>query len=439
MKIDLNLQKYVDWKVNGIMQIKDAYGYRVKLVYADGNELVQQKSGFQTVKEAENSRMETIGQLYTNTYVVYEKISVKDFYEFWLESVMRPQITNDTYKGYESKIRNHIIPQIGKKKLSTLSRADVQKLYNKVFKKSKSVARVVKVIVGTSMKYALDKKMISYNPAEDVDLPKEKRQKEFRVRHIDEQKTLTYEQVMILVNAAKNTPIYLQVMFAALMGLRRSEIIGLKYTDIDFVNRTLYVKRQLGTVPLSKKEECRAKTYTKQEIGLKTQSSERILPIPNMLFEAIMEEWEIYQKNKARRLKDRTNPFLDEQYICCSSYGKPRCKTFYFSHFKKLLKENNLPDIRWHDLRSTYCTILLKNDFNAKAVSKLMGHAKEIITIDVYGDKKELIGDCLDVLEPFIAEVIPKDSENNTCELINIDEFIEELFDEEEKEVNIVS
>lgn len=164
MKIDLNLQKYVEWKVNGIMQIKDAYGYRVKLMYADGSEFVQQKSGFLTVKEAENSRMETIGQLYSNTYVVYEKISVKDFYEFWLESVMRPQITNDTYKGYESKIRNHIVPQIGKKKLSTLSRTDVQKLYNKVFKKSKSVARVVKVIVGTSMKYALEKKMISYDP-----------------------------------------------------------------------------------------------------------------------------------------------------------------------------------------------------------------------------------------------------------------------------------
>lgn len=98
-----------------------------------------------------------------------------------------------------------------------------------------------------------------------------------------------------------------------------------------------------------------------------------------------------------------------------------------------------MPDIRWHDLRSTYCTILLKNDFNAKAVSRLMGHAKEIITVDVYGDKKELIGDCLDVLEPFITEVIPKDSENNTCELICIDEFIADLFDEEEPEVNIVN
>ena len=77
--------------------------------------------------------------------------------------------------------------------------------------------------------------------------------------------------------------------------------------------------------------------------------------------------------------------------------------------------------------------------YNEQELGKRIRHAKEIITVDVYGDKKELIGDCLDVLEPFIAEVIPKDSENNTCELINIDEFIEELFDEEEKEVNIVS
>ena len=70
-----------------------------------------------------------------------------------------------------------------------------------------------------------------------------------------------------------------------------------------------------------------------------------------------------------------------------------------------------MPDIRWHDLRATYCTILLKNDFNPKAVSKLMGHAKEIITIDVYGDKQEIIEDCLEALQPFIDEVLPEEEE----------------------------
>lgn len=79
-----------------------------------------------------------------------------------------------------------------------------------------------------------------------------------------------------------------------------------------------------------------------------------------------------------------------------------------FNDDKRLLQENNLPDIRWHDLRSTFCTVLLKNDFNPKAVSQLMGHAKEIITIDVYGDTAEIIEDCLDELQPFIDDVKPE-------------------------------
>lgn len=94
-----------------------------------------------------------------------------------------------------------------------------------------------------------------------------------------------------------------------------------------------------------------------------------------------------------------------------ADYGKPRSKDFHWKYFKQLLQENGLPDIRWHDLRATYCTILLKNDFNPKAVSKLMGHAKEIITIDVYGDKQEIIEDCLEALEPFIDEVLPEEEE----------------------------
>lgn len=93
------------------------------------------------------------------------------------------------------------------------------------------------------MKYAVEKKMLSVNPAEDVNLSRQKKKKEFRVRHIDEQKTLNLEQVNKLIEAAKGTPIYLQVMFAVLMGLRRCEIIAVKYSDIDYINRTLHVER----------------------------------------------------------------------------------------------------------------------------------------------------------------------------------------------------
>ena len=70
--------------------------------------------------------------------------------------------------------------------------------------------------------------------------------------------------------------------------------------------------------------------------------------------------------------------------------------------------QNGLPDIRWHDLRATYATILLKNNFNLKAVSKKLRHATQIITADVYADKEELVTDCVNDIESFIANVLPK-------------------------------
>lgn len=75
--------------------------------------------------------------------------------------------------------------------------------------------------------------------------------------------------------------------------------------------------------------------------------------------------------------------------------------------------------------RSTFCTVLLKNDFKPKEVSRLMGHVKEIITIDVYGDTAEIIEDCLDELQPFIDDVVPQDNESNTD--FSEDEYLDDI------------
>jgi len=131
---------------------------------------------------------------------------------------------------------------------------------------------------------------------------------------------------------------------------------------------------------------------------------------------------------KRRWINDKTTTFKSYDFIICSTYGNPRSKSFHFKYWKQLLKENNLPDIRFHDLRLTYSTLLLKNNFNSKAISKLMGQATDIITIDVYGDNDEIIADCVDELDSFIESVRP---ENNELEIqigdesdISIDENI---------------
>lgn len=130
-----------------------------------------------------------------------------------------------------------------------------------------------------------------------------------------------------------------------------------------------------------------------------------------------------YEKNRRRR----SGTFQDLDYICCSTYGRPRSKDFHWKHYKKLLEDNGLTNIRWHDLRSTFCTILLKNNFNPKEVSQLMGHEEEIITIDVlYGDTAEIIEDCLDDLQLFIDDVIPKEENESGTDFLE-DDYIEQI------------
>lgn len=421
MKFDLSLQQYVEWEVKNVIPLKGKYGYRVILKYMDGSERSQQKSGFETEKAANVARERTIGELYAGTYVVYANVSVKDFLEFWLEEDIRNRVGSaETYDTYRGIVKNHIVPYWGKRKMTDISRSDVVKLYKEKAEYSTSTARLLKTVLNVSMRYAVEKKVRAENPAQGIPLPKKVMKKPYHTRNIDTQKTLNMEQILTLLEASRNTPIHMQVLFNVLMGLRRMEINGVKYSDIDYINRTLRVQRQLGKRINTSKEEFAPKTYTKQEVRLKTASSYRDIPIPDYVFEAILEQRKIYERNRSRR----ATVFEDLDYICCSATGRPRSKDFHWPHYKKILKDNDLPDIRWHDLRSTFCTLLLKNDFNPKAVSKLMGHAKEIITMDVYGDNRGIIADCVDELQPFMDEVMPKEDADDEIRTENIDVVI---------------
>ena len=405
--LDLELHGFIDWEVKPVFPLRGKYAYRVVLKYMDGSIRTQQKSGYESEKSANAARDKTIGELYAGTYVVYTNVKVASFLEYWLEKDIRYRVgSSGTYDTYKSIVYHHIIPFLGAKRMDTLKRSDIQRLYNNRADYSVSVARLVKTVTNVAMQYAVEKKLISENPSTGINLPKKVKKRAYHTRNIDMQRTLTVDQIMLLLEASKQTPIHMQVLLNVLMGLRRSEINGVKYSDIDYINRTLTVQRQLGKRLNTEKEDFAPKTYTKQEIRLKTSSSYRTLPIPDYVFEAILAEREMYEKHRSRR----SSTFQDLGYICCSTMGRPRSKDFHWKYYKQLLQENNLPDIRWHDLRSTFCTMLLKNEFNPKAVSKLMGHAKELITIDRYGDNKLLIADCVDDLQPFIDEVLPEEN-----------------------------
>ena len=240
--------------------------------------------------------------------------------EYWYEFIIKDRLKSESsVETYRYCIYNHIIPNIGNLKLIDLKKGHIKKLYQQIFDYSPSVAKILQTIITTSLKDAAIKNFIPTNVANGIKLPnkdeKQKNKEEFNNNYhtlvIDEKKTYTIEEISILIKASKNTPIYLHILFAALMGMRKSEINGIKYTDIDYLHRKLYVQRQLGRKKGIKKEEVAAKTFTKQEVQLKSKSSYRILDIPDLVFEAILEERKKYEARRNRRKNDKTNPFQD--------------------------------------------------------------------------------------------------------------------------------
>lgn len=445
MAIELKPIKYIDYKVYNITKIKKKYGFRVLLILDDMTEKTTQHAGFESKDIAEKERYRVIADLENGKYVVYSNITVKNYMEYWYEFVMPSRLKSEgSVDTYKNAVFNHIIKRIGNLKLIDLKKGHIKKLYKDVYEYSKTVAPIVKTVLNCALDDAVTKNFAPVNVAKGEELPKDKtkgksiktkeeKQEEFYENYhtlvIDERKTFTFEEVVLLIKESKNTPIHLHILFASLMGLRKSEINGVKYSNIDYLHRKLYLKTQLGKKKGVKKEDVDPKTFTKQEIPLKTKSSERGLDIPDLVFEAILEQRKKYEANRERRKNDKSNHFQDLGYICCSTYGRPRSRGYIFNHFSELKQKTNVTDLPFHKLRTTYTTILAKNDFSMKAIAEILGHSSEIITFENYTDKNEIIHDCLTELEPYIEKLIPDDEIVDVdCTDIETDVIMDEFY-----------
>lgn len=402
--------KYIDFKILNVTKLRDKYGFRIILYYFDNSIKTIQKGGFISRSEASKARDIVVYELYSNTFVVENKITVKEFFTKWLELDIKKRVTYNTYISYRNVVNNYIIKVLGKKKLSELKRINVMKLIIDISKNYYSISEIIKTVFSTALNVAFQNGLIERNFMQEINLPRKVIIND-ELSKINNTKTLTMDQTVSLLKEARKTPIFICVLFACLMGLRKSEIKGLKYSDINFANKTVKVQRQLGRNINNK--QVKLGEVTKQELKLKTKSSYREIVIPDIVLKEILKEQIKYEKNRSRRINDKTNPFLDLNYIYCSTYGKPRSPSFEQKYFKDILKNAKLPNIRFHDLRATYATMLVSNNFNPKAIAEILGHSREIITIDRYTNKKTVIENFNETLNPIINKLIKNDESKN--------------------------
>ena len=374
----------IEWSVGDIQLNRGKFCFSVEIELCD-SVIKQQKGGYLKESEAKEERERVIGALYSNHYAVYANTSVQDFYEFWLEEVKKKSLSYNSYYSFKKTVQNYILPLYGRLSMGKLRKNHVKRIYKKTYETSPSVAKIVKTVLTTSFKYAL-----RYGYVEEDYVTGLKWNRVIKKSSKSGQKkALTIQEIQHLLSESRDTPIGLPIMFAVLMGMRRGEIVGLKYTDINYELKTIYIQRQLGRNPNMKETNMKLKTYTKQEIDLKTPASRRKIKIPDMVFEMIMEERTRYERHKNRRKGE----FQDLDFIYCSTYGRPRTGNYLGKQLHDFILNHDVPYINWRILRYTYATTILKAGYSLKAVSKTLGHTKKEFTADHYVDMKELIRD----------------------------------------------
>lgn len=292
-----------------------------------------------------------------------------DFLLKWLR-VAKSTVKLTTYASYEMMATRIIIPYFETLniKLKELTTEDIQEFYSAQLERvSTNTVIHYHAVIHRALKYAVKIKTIQSNPAVNVERP---RKEKFIGSFYDK------KEINTLFDIIQGHPLEVAIKLAAFYGLRREEIIGLKWTAIDFENNTLTIQHTVTECNLDGKHiEVASDTA-------KTDSSLRTMPLVTnfraMLF-AKKEKQEHYRKLCGRSY---CKEYLD--YIFVNEMGE-RWKPRYLSDgFKRILEQNGLRRIRFHDLRHTCASLLLANNVPMKKIQEWLGHSDFSTTANIY-------------------------------------------------------
>lgn len=321
-----------------------------------------------TKKQAEKEMNKILYEINNNVYVEANTKTFGAFLEEWLDTYIKPNKSPTTYAGYEKQVKNYIIPALGNKKLQHLKTLDIQKFYNSLLEKSPLSGKPMKpktvqnihMNVRAALSQALKLDLIKKNPAENVTLPKVKK---YKAEIYDQ------EEVELLIKKVKDTDLEVPICLEVALGLRRGELLALKWQDIDFDNCKVKIRNNLVQVG--------------NEIIIKepkTESSIREIELPTTIIQLLKKERKKYIEKKMRLGKE----FNDNDLIICKKNGDPFKPHSFTNKFRRFIARNNLKTIRLHDLRHTNATLMLKYGINPKVAQQRLGHSSISTTMDVY-------------------------------------------------------
>ena len=306
---------------------------------------------------------ELLHQLDMGTFMKPSKTTLAEYLERWLKDYAKPNLSPRGFERYQGIIAKYIIPQLGNIPLTQLRPEHLQKHYTACqnYGLSARTVRYHHAVLHVALKTAVKWGLLSRNPADAVDSP--------RARH-NEMKTWNEQEINRFLEAANDSPYYTLFYTALFTAMRRSELLGLKWSDVDFILSQIQVNRGL--------HQLKDGSYIFTEP--KSAKSRRTIALPPsaiLLLKEYREKQELERAMLARAL-------TDDDLVFSTPEGKPLRPNTITRAWEVLAARCGLPVIRLHDARHTHASIMLKQGIHPKIVQERLGHSSIQITLDTY-------------------------------------------------------
>ena len=330
-----------------------------------------------------------------------------DFLFRFLE-VKKQQVEPMTYTNY-TKQAKQIAKYFNnmKLKLKDLKPYHIEGFYKTMYDKGLSGNTVLHfhILIRECLQYAFRNDLVDVNVADKVTRPK-----------TDGYKASFYsiEEIEKLFDCIKENECRLPIMLTAMYGFRRSEVLGLKWDAIDFENKVVYVKHKVVETQLD------GKRYIHKSDKMKTKTSNRTLPLLPQAEELLLKKKEEIQRNRELLGKTYDKRYYD--YVCVDNLGRLILPNRLTHNFIKIIKRNKLRHIRFHDLRHSCASIMLKNGVPMKNIQEWLGHADFGTTANIYS---HLDYSAKQSSANTISNVFNFAIQNNEPQLINQEQEIE--------------
>lgn len=327
--------------------------------------------GFDTRKEAETARAQAVNELHHGTYMSPTKLTLGDWLvSHWLPS-MRTQLKPSTWDSYARNIRLHVIPQLGARPLKDINAQLLNNHYATLLNTagqntgrslSAKTVRYIHTTIHKALADAVDSGIIASNTAERAKPPK------LRATTSAEMSFWQAGELNAFLVHVERSRLRAAWHLAALTGMRRGEVLGLRWRDIDFDTKRLSVRNTLVSVSY-KLVETTPKSHKARVIDLDDGTVEQLC------------------RHRSRQQAERMTwgaDYEEADRVFCREDGRPLHPDSFTKRFDLEVRNSGLPRIRLHDLRHTHATIALRAGVPVKVISERLGHETPAFTLKQY-------------------------------------------------------